>query len=95
MKNLEMKEYQTNCYDITLSKASKEDLGDIDYIDVRTKGLVRMEDVLMTIEASKASIEISSDFDGEILEVNQEVIENPSLLNKEDSPNYWIIKVRK
>ena len=45
-------------------------------------------------ESNKASNEISIPLSGEIIEVNQSLVENPSWLNKDPYDKGWLVKIK-
>lgn len=76
---------------VGLSNFATSQLGDIVYIDI-SEDSVEAKDVLGDIESVKAVSDFYSPFTGDVVEVNQDIIENPALIN-EDSENTWICKI--
>lgn len=81
---------ETEAY-VGLSSYATEQLGDIVYISIEAD-TVDVKDVLGDIESVKAVSDFYSPLKGEILEVNEEIIDNPALVN-EDPENNWICKI--
>lgn len=79
---------------VGISDFAQSELGDIVYVDFPSVGDTISEgDALGELESSKAVSEINMPFDGEILEVNQELEDSPELINK-DPYAAWIVKVK-
>ena len=76
---------------VGLSSYAAQQLGDIVYINIDAEE-VDLKDVLGDIESVKAVSDFYSPLKGKVLEVNEEIIDNPALLN-EDPENTWICKV--
>jgi len=68
--------------------------GDINYVELPEKGaLLKMNRDFGTIETSKWVDRLHSPVDGRVLEVNNEVIQNPELINKSPFSDGWLLKV--
>lgn len=77
-----------------LSEHAVKELGDIVYVDPGEAGdeLVAGE-AFGDIESVKAASDLICPVDGKILEINEELLESPELLN-EDPEGTWIIKIK-
>ena len=79
---------------IGLTDWAVEQLGDIVFIELPEVGASFSKDeVFATIESVKAASEIYMPVGGEILEVNEELINSPELIN-EDAFNSWLVKIK-
>ena len=79
---------------IGLTDWAVEQLGDVVFIELPEAGSVFAKDeVFATIESVKAASEIYMPVSGEILEVNEKLINSPELIN-EDSYSAWLVKVK-
>jgi len=76
---------------VGLSGYAASQLGDIVYIDISAES-VDVKDVLGDIESVKAVSDFYSPLAGDVVEVNQDIVDNPALIN-EDSENTWICKI--
>lgn len=76
---------------VGLSNYAASQLGDIVYINIDADS-VDLKDVLGDVESVKAVSDFYSPLKGDVVEVNEEVIENPELIN-EDAENIWICKI--
>ncbi len=80
---------------IGLTDYAQGELGDVVYVDLPAVGttLGKME-VFGTIEAVKAVSELFSPLAGEVIEINQALDRDPSLINQDPYGEGWMIKVR-
>ena len=79
---------------IGVSDFAQEEMGDITYVDVPSEGdTVTKEEDFGALESVKASSELYSPVSGEVVAVNEELEDNPELIN-EDPYGAWIIKVK-
>lgn len=79
---------------IGISQFAVDELTDITYLEVKTRnGPIKAGETFGEIESVKATSELYAGIDGEVVEVNQAVLDNPALIN-EDPYTHWIIKVR-
>jgi len=79
---------------IGISQFAVEELTDITYLEVTAEGTIGKGDSIGEIESVKATSELYCGIDGEIVEVNQAVVDDPSLINRDCYGEAWIIKVR-
>lgn len=79
---------------VGLTDWAVEQLGDVVFIELPEVGSSFSKDeVFATIESVKAASEIYMPVAGEILEVNEQLINSPELIN-EDSYSAWLVKVK-
>jgi glycine cleavage system H protein len=55
---------------------------------------VSMGDELGVLESVKAASDFYAPVGGEIIEVNQQVIENPALINSDPYHTGWLVKIK-
>ena len=68
---------------VRITKFATEHLGDVVFIELLKPGtLVSRGDEIVVIESFKAASEISAMYDGEIVAVNEALVEAPSLVNE-------------
>ena len=78
-----------------VSEFAIDQLGDIVFVELAEKGeLISKGDTFGTIESVKAVEEVYLPFSGEIIEKNQEVIDNPEILQNDPMNNGWLILVK-
>ena len=79
---------------IGITDYAQGELGDIIFIELPEIGdSVQAEDSIGTIEAVKTVADIYSPMNGEILEVNINLEDNPDSLNTDPYDSGWIIKL--
>ena len=78
---------------ITAYAADK--LGDIVYVDLPKAGSTIAEGTVVgEIESTKSVGELFAPVDGEVVESNQAVVDDPTLVNSDPFGAGWLIKVR-
>jgi glycine cleavage system H protein len=71
------------------------ELGDIVYVELPDVGSEFSQgDAVGTIESVKAVADLYTPISGEIVEINQAVIDSPELVNSSPMDDGWLIKVR-
>jgi glycine cleavage system H protein len=80
---------------IGITDYAQSELGDVVYVDLPEVGekFARM-DVFGTIEAVKAVSELFCPVAGEVVEVNEALEGDPSLINKDPYGEGWMIRLR-
>jgi len=82
-----------NAY-IGITDFAQEELGDIVFVDVNTKGeQLEKEQEFGTIEAVKTVSDLFMPVSGEILEYNLKLEDNPELINTDPYGEGWIVKI--
>lgn len=83
-----------NGYEVGITDYAIEQLGDIVFIELPELGSnFSKNEVFATIESVKAASEIYMPISGNVIEVNEEVVNSPELLNDETFANKWLIKI--
>lgn len=79
---------------VGITDFAQSKLGDIVYVELpETDEEVESGDAIAVVESVKAASDIFSPVDGSILEVNEELDDEPEKLNT-DAMNAWIFKVK-
>jgi len=80
---------------VGITDYAQDQLGDIVYLDLPAVGAsVTKMDKMGEIESVKAVSELYSPVTGEVIDVNQEAVDSPELVNNEPYGRGWLIKVR-
>ncbi len=80
---------------IGITQFAADELTDITYVDLPEVGAsVRANQGFGEIESVKATGDLNSGVSGEVVEVNDEVKNDPSLVNSDPHEKGWMIKVR-
>lgn len=92
-KTHEWVKYDGSTVVIGLSDFAQEELGDIVFINLPVEGdSVSAGEAFADVESVKAVSDVYSPVSGVVSEINEELIDNPALVN--DSPyDAWFIKV--
>ncbi|MDO5649236.1 MAG: glycine cleavage system protein GcvH [Gallicola sp.] len=78
---------------IGLADYAQHNLGDIVYVELPDVGdEVEAEEELASVESVKAAAEIFAPISGEVVEANEDLDDDPALLNADPYAN-WIVKV--
>ena len=88
-----LKEGETVTVGITEHAASE--LGDLVFIELPEQGMkVEKNQEIVVIESVKAASDIMAPLDGEIIEVNAAIVENPTLVNEDPTGEAWFFKMK-
>lgn len=72
-----------------------EQLGDVVYVDLPEVGSeVSAHTEMGEIESTKSVSDLFSPLDGEVVEVNEAVVDSPELVNEDPFGKAWLIKVK-
>jgi glycine cleavage system H protein len=72
-----------------------EQLGDVVFIELPEEGTtVSKDDEVVVIESVKAASDILAPVDGEIIEVNTALADNPGLVNEDPQGEAWFFKIK-
>ena len=81
-------------YNIGLTDYAIEQLGDIVFVELPEVGTeYRKGEIFGTVESVKAASEIYMPISGTVVEINEQLIEKPELLNEEPFEQMWLIKI--
>ena len=79
---------------VGITDFAQKELGDIVYVDVDTEGdTIEQEEVFGSVEAVKTVSDLFMPVNGEVLEFNENLEDNPELINSDPYGEGWIIKV--
>ncbi len=80
---------------IGITNHAQESLGDIVFVDLPSVGnKVQSDGEVCVIESVKAASDIFSPVDGEIIEVNEALKDNGSIVNEDPENKGWIFKIK-
>jgi len=80
---------------VGITDYAQDQLGDLVYLDLPSSGTqVKQLDKLGEIESVKAVSDLYSPVSGEVMEVNQEVIDRPELVNESPYGQGWLVRLR-
>ena len=79
---------------IGITSFAQSELGDIVFVDVESDGeILEKDEVFGSIEAVKTVSDLFMPIQGEVIEFNQDLEDNPELINTDPYGAGWIIKI--
>ena len=94
-KDHEWVQIENNIATVGISNHAQESLGDIVFIDLPEIGKnVKAKEEICVIESVKAASDIYSPMDGEIIEINEALNDDASIINKDAENLGWIFKLK-
>jgi glycine cleavage system H protein len=80
---------------IGISQFAVDELTDITFLEIEaTEGEISKGEAFGEIESVKATSEMYSGIDGEVVEVNQAVLDDPSIINEDPYDKGWMLKIK-
>ena len=78
-----------------ITEFAQQELGEVVFVELPEVGQVfDSGDEVGTIESVKAVAEIYTPLAGEVVEINDAVVDDPELINEDPHQEGWLIKVR-
>ena len=94
-KSDEWLKVEDNIVTIGITDYAQDQLGDIVYLEKIEKGKkLKQGEVLTTIESVKAVSDVYTLIAGEVIDVNEKVINDTSIINKDPYGKGWIAKIK-
>ena len=79
---------------IGITDHAQEQLGDVVFVELPTVGdRVEKADAFGVVESTKAVSDVYAPISGEVAEVNDDLPENPELINEDPYGDGWMVKV--
>jgi glycine cleavage system H protein len=92
---IEKEEEERELAIIGISDFAQEQLGDIVSIELpKAGGVFRQGQTIAIVDSVKASSDIYTPISGEIVAVNEELIEKPELINQSPYDSGWIARIK-
>lgn len=80
---------------VGITDFAQSELGEIVFLDVQTEGeTVAQNDVFGSVEAVKTVSDLCMPVDGEVLEVNAKLEDEPALINNDPFGEGWMIRIK-
>ncbi|HMO07964.1 MAG TPA: glycine cleavage system protein GcvH [Paracoccaceae bacterium] len=80
---------------VGITEHAATQLGDVVFVELpEVEAVVAEGDEVCVIESVKAASDILAPLDGEIVAVNQKVVDNPGLVNEDPTGAAWFFKMR-
>lgn len=78
-----------------ITQFAQHELGEVVFVELPEVGqVIDAHDEIGTIESVKAVAEVYSPVAGEVVEINEAVVEDPELLNDDPHGEGWLVKIR-
>jgi glycine cleavage system H protein len=78
-----------------ITEHAQAELGEVVFVELPEVGQVfDSGDEIGTIESVKAVAEVYTPLAGEILEINEAVVDDPEILNEDPHHEGWLVKIR-
>lgn len=83
-----------NTFTIGLTDYAVEQLGDIVFLELpEVDTEYKKGETFATIESVKAASEIYMPISGKIIEINEEAVDSPEILNEDSYEKGWLVKI--
>ncbi len=83
-----------NTFTIGLTDYAVEQLGDIVFLELPETGAeFKKGETFATVESVKAASEIYMPVSGKILEINEDAVNSPEILNEDSYEKGWLVKI--
>ena len=80
---------------VGITKHASEMLGDVVFVELPEKGKsIEKDGQAGIVESTKAASDIYSPIAGEIVEINQSIVDDPAEVNKDPEGNAWFFKIK-
>lgn len=80
---------------VGITEYAATQLGDVVFVELpEIETQVAKGDEIVVIESVKAASDITAPIDGEIVEVNDALVDNPSLVNEDPTGEAWFFKIK-
>ncbi|MBD3264332.1 MAG: glycine cleavage system protein GcvH [Candidatus Omnitrophica bacterium] len=80
---------------IGISEYAQRQLGDVVFVELPSKGAkVSKGSQIGTIESTKTASEVYTPLSGEVVEVNEDLVNNPQWVNESPLEKGWMIKLK-
>ena len=80
---------------IGITKHATEMLGDIVFVELPEKGsTVEKDGTAGVVESTKAASDVYTPVSGEVVDINQLIADDPSIINSDPEGNAWFFKLK-
>ena len=80
---------------IGITKNATEMLGDIVFVELPEKGsTVEKDGNTGVVESTKAASDVYTPVSGEVIDINQAIVDDPSIINSDPEGNAWFFKLK-
>lgn len=80
---------------VGITDYAQSELGEIVFVDINTEGeTLAQNEVFGSVEAVKTVSDLNMPVEGEVLEINENINDQPELVNNNPYGEGWMIKIR-
>jgi glycine cleavage system H protein len=80
---------------VGITEFAQKQLGDVVYVELPQSGAVlEFHQSLGVIESVKAVSDVYSPLSGEVIEINEQLMESPELVNEDPHGKGWIVRIK-
>ena len=80
---------------IRITKHATDQLGDIVFAELPDKGLnVEKDKTAGVVESTKAASDVYTPISGEVVDINQSIVDDPSKINSDPEGSAWFFKLK-
>ncbi len=91
----EWHQIQGDIVTIGITKFAIDELSDVTFVDISAEeGAIDKAETFGEVESVKATSEVYTGVAGQVIEVNQQVIDDPAILNQDAWDKGWLIKIK-
>lgn len=80
-------------YTISMTPELQDDIGTVGFVEFTDTDTFEIDDAILNLEASKTVLELASPLAGKLVERNEKLITEPTLLNSAKSEENWVVKL--
>ena len=86
---------EKNIVIVGITEHAAEQLGDLVFVELPNKDLeVKKDQEIVVIESVKAASDILAPLDGVITEINEKIVDDPSIVNSDPLGEGWFFKMK-
>ncbi len=86
-------EKEDTVYTISMTPELQDDVGTIGFVEFTAENELEKDQAILNLEASKTVLEMASPLSGKVVERNEALISEPSLLNSAKKEENWIVRL--
>lgn len=86
-------EKNNDVYTLSMTPELQDDIGTVGFVEFIDEETLEVGEPILNLEASKTVLELASPLAGTIVERNEAVISEPTLLNSAKSEENWVVKL--
>lgn len=80
-------------FTLSMTPELQDDIGTVGFVEFMDEDILKKDDVILNLEASKTVLELYAPLAGKVVERNEAVTSEPTLLNSAKSEENWVVKL--